>query len=257
MAKRKSRGSSKAGRPRKSGERFPGGKLKPSGPNETVIERRKIGDASAGEHPLDFALGQAWINEAQHRAGMAYRATFNRSHAGLMGPQLALQRLPETDESEQLRVNWSALSDEQIVDIFDKVFCVEPAPEDKLEREAAAMLLWKRLNAALTGSEREEMFRVCVLGSWPFWMPKEGAGIALGARDSHKRSMLLGALGAVSRAARPPRKDIGRITPVPHRKPRVAVSEVPIRYETQHGEQITPTSERGVPFEAVILRKRA
>jgi hypothetical protein len=254
---RKRKGSSKAGRPRKKGARFPSGKLKPPPANANVIERRKAGDAHAGEHPLDFALSQGWVTETGHRAGMAYVATFNRSHTGAIGPRLALQRLPESDLSESLRLNWSQLSDEQIVDIFDKVFSVEAAPEDKLEREAAAMVLWKRLNAALKPEERDELFMVCVIGSWPLWMPKKAQAYTLGLKDVRRESMLTAALDAVSRALKPPRKQADTITPLRYRRPRANLSEVPVRYETESGEAVTAMSEHGSPFEVTILRRRA
>lgn len=257
MARKKRKGSSKAGRPKKEGARYPSGKLKPQGPNETVIERRKIGDVSAGEHPLDFALGQGWLTERQHRDAMSYRACFNLAHSGAGGPRLALGSLIEVEPSENLRMSWSQLSDVEITDIFDRVFSGEPLPGDRERAQVAALVRWKLMNAALTSAEREEMFMVCVLGSWPFWMPKKAAGHAMGIKDVCKEERLLGGLVAVGRAVRPPRARAGNIVSVPFRRTRANRAEVAIRYETEEGQEVTPTSERGIPFEATILRKRA
>lgn len=254
--RRKKKGSTAAGRPRKEGDRYPSGKLKPRGPNAMVLAKRRAGDESGGEHPLDFALAREWITERQHRDAMSYRSAFNHAHIG--GPRLSSGSLVEVPPSEELRMNWSQLSDEEIAEIFDKVFSAEPAPEDRAKLDAAALERWKRLNAALTASEREEMFMVCVLGSWPFWMPKKAQAYAMGAKDVAKEGSLMSALVAVGRAMRPPKPTGGAtITPVPFKPSRVGRSEQPVRYETEDGREVTPESEHGAPFEVTILRKRA
>jgi hypothetical protein len=254
-AKRKRKGSSKAGRPKKAGARYACGKLKPSGPNATTVERRKAGDASAGEHPMDFALSQQWITERQHRDAMAYRAAFNRAHIG--GPRLSLGGLVETPPAEELRMKWAEMSDADIAEIFDKVFSGEPGPEDREVLEAAALERWKRLNIALHPQEREELFLVCVLGSWPFWMPKKAADHALGAKDTLKEQRLRDALGALSRALRPAKPAAAVIAPAPFVRVRKGRAELDVRYETTDGQEVQPESERGVPFAVTILRKRA
>jgi hypothetical protein len=255
---RKRKGSSKAGRPRKKGERYPSGKLKPQTINEATIAKRAIGDASAGEHPLDFALSKGWVSERQHRDAMAYRATFNRAHGPSgCGPQLALSKLAEVEPSESLKVSWSTMGDAEIVAIFDKVFNVRPEDLDRERAEAAALAAWRLMNAALTSREREELFMVCVLGSWPFWMPKRANDHALGSQDKRKQLALLTGLEAIGKARRTPRRDIGTITPVPFVSSRYGRAEAGVRYETEEGEEIQPRSEHGHPFEVTILRRRA
>lgn len=254
-SRRLRKGSSKAGRPKKAGDRYPSGKLKPPGPNIIVLRRREQGDALGGDHPLDFALARKWITERQHKDAMAYRATFNRAH--ICGPRLSIGRLSERPASEELRINWSQMSDAEIVAIFDQVFGGEIMPEDAAKRDEQAMGRWRLLNAALAPAEREELFRVCVLGSWPFWMPKRAAGHALGGRDLEKEARLFSALGAVGRAMHPLRRKADAITPVPFRRTRAGRTEAAIRYETPDGEEVEPTSEHGKPFEAAILRRRA
>lgn len=253
--RRRSKGSSKAGRPKKAGDRYPSGKLRPPGPNAMVIARRKAGDAEAGEHPLDFALSQQWITERQHRDAMAYRAAFNRAH--IAGPRLSSGSLAEVPPTEELRMNWSQMSDEEVVDVFDLVFNVESGPLDREALEAVALERWKRLNVALSPTEREELFMVCVLGSWPFWMPKKAADHALGSKDLLKEQRLHDALGAVSRALRPPKARVDTIVSVPFKRQRAGRGEVVVRYETADGIEVSAESERGVPFEVTVMRKRA
>lgn len=255
MARRKTKGSSKAGRPRKSGARYPNGKLKPQGPNDAILAKRKAGDAQAGEHPLDFALSRQWITEQMHRDAMSYRSAFNMSHIG--GPKLSCGSLAEVPPAESLRMNWSQMSDDEITAIFDAVFSGEIEPEDRPKLEAAALERWKRLNVALKAIEREELFRVCVLGSWPFWMPKKASDRALGVKDMLKEEHLMHGLSAIARALRPPRPRKAKIISMPYKRPRSGRTEVPVRYETEAGYEVAPESMDGKPFEVTILRRRA
>lgn len=253
--RRRSKGSSKAGRPKKGGERYACGKLKPEGPNQTTIARRKAGDSQAGEHPMDFALSQQWITERQHRDAMSYRAAFNRAH--IAGPRLSCGSLAEAPQAVALRLKWAEMSDDEIAGIFDKVFNDEPGPLDREALEAAALERWKRLNAALTPAEREELFMVCVLGSWPFWMPKKASDHAMGSKDLQKEQRLHDALGAVSRALRPAKPKGETITAIPFVRGRKGRVEQAVRYQTADGVEVKPESEDGVTFEVTILRKRA
>lgn len=252
--RRKGKGSSKAGRPKKTGDRYACGKLRPTGPNETVIAKRKAGDASAGEHPLDFALSNGWITERMHKDAMAYRAAFNRTQ--IRGPGLCMGGMQEAPEPETLRTNWSELSDSYISELFDKVFSEEPAPEVKEQQDAQSLARWRALNVALSPEERHELFLVCVVGSWPFWMPKQAGSHALGAKDILKRETLFCGLKTVGRAMRPPKSEPNPIQAAPFKRTRVGRAESAVRYETEEGIEVAPLSERGIPFEVTILRRR-
>lgn len=257
----KPRGSSKAGRPRQEGERYPSGKLKPRGPNKETLAKRSAGDASAGEHPLDFALSKGWISEGLHRTGMDYLSAFNRAHFD-GAPRMAQGGLCEASSVEHFRETWckfAEMPDKDIVELFDQVFNIE-APiltdDERAARDSMAWVRWKMLNAHLTREERQELFEVCVLASWPFWMPKEAAGRALGSKDETKKANLKSALGAVSRAMHPP-KPSPTIIPIPDGlKPRQAKAEVPVNYETPDGLPVAPESSKGRPFDVVTRVRR-
>lgn len=252
MPKRKRRGSSKAGRPRKDGERYANGRLKPTGPNATVIEKRRAGDAEAGEHPLDFALSQGWVTEQQHRDAAAYRGIYQSAHIG--GPRLSLGSLTEVPPAETLRLNWSQMSDAEIVEIFDAVFSEDYKPPGQNGPAPMALERWRKLNAHLSAEERQQLFLVSVMGSWPLWMVKAASDKALGARDQERKAALFGAITGVGKALRPPKGST--ITPVPHKPPPRPATEVPVRYENQHGEPITPKSMHGRPFEVTVATRR-
>lgn len=251
--KHKARGSSKAGRPRKSGERFPCGKLRPPEPNARVLEQRKAGDSEAGEHPLDFALSNRWITPEMHRTAMNYVSAYSHAHIG--GPRLALGGLCEVVPSEELRMNWSEMTDVEIAGIFDDVFNEMPQALNPEQQEAASLASWKRLNHVLTPDERQELFLVCVVGSWPLWMPKQASNHALGATDTRKRAALFNALEAVSRALRPP-KPKATITSLPTQRKIVPKSEVQVTYQTEDGVAVEPRSRHGKPFEVTVMRRR-
>ena len=255
MPKRKTkrRGSSKAGRPRKEGERYANGRLKPSGPNATVIEKRRAGDAEAGEHPLDFALSQGWVTEQQHRDAAAYRGIYQSAHIG--GPRLSIGSLTEVPPAETLRLNWSQMSDTEIVEIFDAVFSDDYRPPGSEGVPAQALARWRILNAHLSAAERQELFLVSVMGSWPFWMVKTASEKALGAQDRERKEALFGAITGVGKALRPP-KSAATITPVPHKPTPRPSTEVPVRYENQHGEPVTPKSMHGRPFAVAVATRR-
>lgn len=251
--KNKPRGSSKAGRPRKTGDRFPCGKLRAPEPNARVLEQRKAGDSEAGEYPLDFALSNRWITPEMHLTAKNYASAYSRAHIG--GPRLALGGLCEVVPTEDLRLNWSEMSDVEIASIFDDVFNAEPQALNPEQQEAASLADWKRLNLALTSEERQELFMVCVVGSWPLWMPKQASNHALGATDTRKRASLFTALEAVSRALRP-KKPKETITSLPAQRKIVAKSEVPVRYQTEDGIEVEPRSRHGKPFEVTVRRRR-
>ena len=250
---KKRRGSSKAGRPRKEGERYANGRLKPAGPNETVVAKRRAGDAEAGEHPLDFALSQKWITERQHRDAMAYRSIYNSAHIG--GPKLSLGSLTEVPPQEALTMNWSQMTDGEITEIFDAVFGDVQPPANPEEANALALKHWRLLNAHLSSPERQQLFLVSVMGSWPFWMTKVAADKALGAQDKERRDALFGAINGVGRALRPPKRE-ATITPVPHKPTRRPAIEVEVQYQDQFGHAVTPKSERGRPFEVAVAARR-
>lgn len=88
----------KTGRPRKSGDRYPGGKLKPqNGPNAKVVAMRRalLGaddgdevDLTMAENPMDLAFARGWISEPRHRAGKL----FANLYRGIRMPALKVSR---------------------------------------------------------------------------------------------------------------------------------------------------------------------
>lgn len=175
---RKARASA-GGRPLKSGDRYPSGKLKPQppGPNERVLEHRRAlmgdGDLAKATNPMDFALARGWITEDHHKVAARYLQAY--AGARIDAPRCGVASLPEAQlGSDANAANWSAMADEDIARIFDAALTAggygpnEGSPE--------AMKLWKRLNRAMSGPEQAEVFRVVVQDSWPQWVIQRSAG---------------------------------------------------------------------------------
>lgn len=90
--------SFKNGRPRKAGDRYPSGKLKPDvKPNSRVVAMRRalLGakdgeavDLTKAENPMDLALERGWMTERRHRAGQL----FANLYRGIRLPTLKVSR---------------------------------------------------------------------------------------------------------------------------------------------------------------------
>ena len=104
MAVKRKPGSSKAGRPRKDGPRFPGGQLKPgvaANGRVVAIRRELLGDAAAditrASSPMDLAYARGWLSERQHRTGALLEALYRRS--GLPAPGIRPASSYEVDDA--------------------------------------------------------------------------------------------------------------------------------------------------------------
>jgi hypothetical protein len=187
------RGSSKAGRPRADGERYACGKLKPAGPNPTVMARRRAiaGDVSMAENPLDAALANGWLTDREHRAGKSYGMIYRQAAIG--APGLAAGAFVETrwGEDDELRgVAIRDMSRDEIAKVWTSAFEEGPraAPADAREREAAAALVkWRVVNARLSAAVRTELFSVCIQETWPRWILERVAGEQARAAASAER----------------------------------------------------------------------
>ncbi|MBV9995471.1 MAG: hypothetical protein JO127_09675 [Caulobacteraceae bacterium] len=166
----------KRGRPRKAGARYRSGGLKPEAPNPAVLARRRAlaADPAMAENPLDAALANGWLTEAEHRAGRAYAALWRRSLQ--LAPRLAAAHLEEraaTPDPERASLRLRDMTDAEIAAAWDAAFGPGARPADPAARDAqaaAALKRWRAVNAALTAAERAELFAVCVEERWPAWI---------------------------------------------------------------------------------------
>lgn len=234
MAKHRRKGSSKAGRPRKGGDRYACGKLKPEAPNQQLMavrasmlgvqvgkDGRALGYQNAS-NPLDLALARGWLTEPRHKAGVAYAAAYARSKMG--APGLDAGGLAQGDPSASLgrdvRDSFSTMTDEEISAIFDRVFN-RAANEGGDDRQAQAFLRWKMLNQVLTPAERNEAQMTCIYGDWPQWIMQRVAGRFSTSWEA-RFDLLVVALDKIAKALRPARKPAPDIpdAPAPSPEPR-------------------------------------
>lgn len=224
---RKRRGSSKAGRPRKAGERLACGRLKAApDPNQIMLERRRelCDDVTMASCPLDAAYANGWLTVAEYRTGAAYASLRRQAVPGL--PGMASGSNQETDASVMedgvgsAKNLWATMPDSQIRQVWDSAFREVRAEGDQTELEkqaAAAMARSKIADAAMTYAERREVEAVCVYQDWPAWFAARRSG----ALDQPGFKLLVSGLRKIAQAWRPDAANDDRrpnaIAPVPYR----------------------------------------
>ena len=211
------------GRPRKEGERFANGRLKPQGPNARTLEMRAalgVTDIGQAFTPIQIAARQGWLSSDLCRIA----ATFASIHtlAGLGRSASAVGADREVDAGAAVSGDPSApsffatLPHSEVVAIWDAVFSsVGEEPDSRQKREAQAMRQWKAANAAMTPAQRAEVFDVCILDSFPQWIIQRCAG-RMATSWERKRDLLISGLQAIGQALRPaPRLTHGRTDEIP------------------------------------------
>lgn len=208
MTKYKARSRiAKAGRPRKAGTRFPGGKLKPAGPNEILLARRKelCADPTKASCPLDAAHARGWLTNQEYMTGIG----FARLHrlVNTEGPGRSItQRMTEVATPiEVSESSFSRMSNKEIATLWDAVFTDGPPPSEQLADAATAALrdAWRRAVASMTREQFAEVDLVCVQESWPQWIIQRAAGRMDTSWEAKHRLLTEGL--AVIRACRPQR----------------------------------------------------
>lgn len=198
------------GRPRKNGDRYDNGRLKPQGPNARTLEMRaSLGVTDIGQAftPIQIAARQGWLSADLCRIA----ATFASIHtlAGLGRSASAVGADREVAAGAAVSGDPSApsffatLPHSEVVAIWDAVFSsVGEEPTKRREREAEAMRQWKAANAAMTPEQRAEVFDVCILDSFPQWIIQRAAN-RMDTSWERKRDVLIAGLHAIGRALRP------------------------------------------------------
>jgi hypothetical protein len=193
------------GRKRKEGARQPAGRLKGPGPTPELLGRRRAiaPDPAMAENPLDAALSHGWLTQKEHRAGRTYAQLFRR--AGLDAPRLRTTVMGEARSeaaAELAGLRIRDMSDAAIGQLWDLAFS-EQAGLGEAERSRAAaeaLAKWRLINAQLTTGERDGLFSVCVMESWPQWFCQRLAGEALRrAAQAEKRALTDAELAHIAR----------------------------------------------------------
>lgn len=195
---------SKSGRPRQQGDRYPSGKLRPPKPNEKVLAiRHAFGLEKLGQKftPIEVAFHRGWIDEETYWAAARYAALYRLAVSGV--PAYANQNLPEARSSVDVRtLSFAQLATAEISAIWDSAMG-EPEAEPDEDRRAKATLRWREVNAAMTPEQRQEVFNVVALESWPQWIIQRAAGY-FGRAWETRRDLLVAGLSRQV-AAFPPR----------------------------------------------------
>lgn len=257
---------------RKSGARYPNGKLKKETPNPRILEIRRLiaDDPRMAENPLDAALANGWLTEAEHRAGRAYARLC--AMADLGAPRASRAALPEqvaaagprsAGPGEPAHVEPAASSEAAIPQA--------PGGSDSRHESAVrAMAAWRQVGAAVRAAARAELHSVCVLEAWPEWLLRrltlaairktaEAQKRALDAGELEelargfdgpwevRRSLLIEGLAGVAAVLRPAPPDRAA-QPAPRPSPPIRPSVLEsARYVTPDGELLFEVERRGGP----------
>jgi len=185
----------KGGRPKAQGERYACGKLRPQKPNARVVDiRQAFGLAKLGQKftPVEVAFERGWIDEDSYRAAARYAALYRLASYG--APRVAMRKDRTMPDGANVRdLNFAHLTDKEIAAIWDSALPSKSIQGDDLERRENATKAWKIANDAMTPQQRQEVFNVVVLDSWPQWVIQRAAG-RFGTAWEAKRDLLLGGL---------------------------------------------------------------
>lgn len=192
---------SKGGRTRQEGDRYPSGKLKPAKPNTKVVDiRSAFGLTKLGQKftPIEVAFHRGWIDEDMYAAAAKYAALHRLAVVG--GPSVPTQRDQSVGQGADVRLlSFAHLTDKEVTAIWDVAMPMARTPSDDEERRAKATRQWNDWNAAMTPEERQEVFNVVLLDSWPQWIIQRAAGY-FGRAWEAKRDLLVSGLECVQRS---------------------------------------------------------
>lgn len=249
MTKRK---SSKGGRPRKAGARYPGGKLKPEpvAPNERVVAERErllgpLGTLEKGDHPMDVALARRWLTEDQHRAGMAYASLYRQAQIGAPGLQSSRNMESPAEPVDVQAKGMQDWTDAETTAVFDAVFNRVP-PSGRAEAANAKL---RDLNAVLTPEERSEVCDCFVRASYPWWVTARANG-HFNTPHERKRTILVRGLETIAAKLKPAPRAADTI-------PFHAMAPVEPKHGPKREEVTRYVTPEGELIREVVMRRRA
>lgn len=175
------------GRPRKAGDRYPSGKLKPDvKPNARVVAMRRalLGakdsdnvDLTKTEHPLDLALVRGWLSQERYDAAQL----FIRLYRGIRFPMMSVSRdasdfaamAKEDRAMVGEKMNWANMPSADVNRLFDAVvMSARPASSAPRPSEPLPVVpdQLREIWAVLKPEQARELFSVCVMARWPEWI---------------------------------------------------------------------------------------
>lgn len=251
-------GKPKAGRKPQAGARYPGGKLKPKGPNPLVVDRRRAlaKDITMATCPLDVAHTNGWLDDGDYQTGIMFARLHRAAGFGQVGAAMgaSMQVPAPTELSLSVALSdlsfFSGLPHAEIVELWDRVFDAETPDRDGQTRRAEkANRQWRAANAAMTLAERSEVEDVCIHDSFPQWVIQRAAG-RLDTSWERKRDLLISGLRKVKRALVDQAQVNGPVVfeQVP------ATPRAPTRAEVEHTVYVDEAGEKLFEAERVVRR---
>lgn len=171
------------GRPRKSGDRKPCGRLRQEapGPTKELMARRcailgkpadaKPSELRAAENPLDTMAERGWLDPSLARAGHAYADLYRRAGIYLSRVTAQLEEAPESANVDGRRVkDWSPEEIAAVWAVIERRKGILAAHADGMDNgDAEATARLRRIWTGLGPKTAQVIHSVCVMQSWPMW----------------------------------------------------------------------------------------
>ncbi len=192
------------GRPRKDGDRYPNGRLKPEQPNPRVLAIRAllgVSDPRRPCTPLRLAHDRGWLTDDQYTAGNSYADTYKRAQIGAPGVVVMSDTSIQSgvdDVPTEARI--SDMKPEVIAKVWDSAMrdvVGYEGPERAQEKAEAAMVRWKLMTKAMTADQRREVDQLCLRESWPDWVMHRATG-NFNSPAERQRDALIAGLEAIA-----------------------------------------------------------
>lgn len=140
-------------------------------------------DPTQSTNPLDCAFANDWITEADHRTGRKYARIYNS--CGFRIGSTTSSAGSEVDVGSELtKLSLSQMSDEVICAAWDTIMA-RPIKLG-LDNDGALLEQWNAANRCLSAAQRQQVYLVCVMDSWPQWIVQRLAGKTFRERAEHQ-----------------------------------------------------------------------
>lgn len=259
------------GRPRKTGDRKPCGRLKQpnlGAPTQQVLDKRrailgkpdaKPHELRAAENPLDTMAERGWLEPSLARAGHAYAELYRRAGLYLSRVTANMDEAPETAHVDGRRVkDWSPEEIAAVWVVIERRKGVVLTTEGQNDGDAEANARLKRIWTGLGPKRSAVVNAVCVAQSWPLWSMQAVAGRSLEQIPEkwiRDRAVLIEGLSII-RAVISPQKPKTQAPERDHPFLSGPVVEERVEYVDDEGQPDPVRNRAGVEVE-VVRRRRA
>lgn len=160
------------GAKRKPGARYANGRLKPEPVKNKIVAARRSAickDITKATCPLDAALANDWLSEADHRAAATYASLYHAARINGPGFRVATDLSTPSSALDVRGVEFKDMDRSDVAKAFDNAMSSSWLANDD-DGSSGALTLWRSINAKLPREAAAELFAVSITESWPQWI---------------------------------------------------------------------------------------